>query len=821
MLSGIRHELQLALRGLARRPGFSASSIATLALGIGASTAIFSVAYGISLRPLPYASPDRLIRIYEANPANGELEHDVAIGTFHAWREGAASIESAALFLRTGPRFLAGDVDSPAVTMVSVSPAFFEVLGVRPLLGEGFRAERTYTRFTAGDEAIISFAAWHRFFGGARDVIGRSLEFEGVGDNDVFRVVGVMPEGFAFGAPADLWRPTRLVELPIGSTLRLWRYDGVVARLRPEATLDRALAELKAISATLARDYPKSNAGWTASAESLHASVIGEFGRATWMLLASVAVVLLVTCLNVGGLLTARAIARQRETAVRVALGAGPWRLLRLWICEAAVLAVLGGAIGLLLAWAGVVALRASAPPGIPRVDAVRIDTAALIVTVISTLLSVLAFAAAPFRVAWRDVAGSLRSGPGQAAPARVSRAAIAMAQCAGATTLVVLALLLARSFQQLMAVDLGWTPDRVLSMTINPRIPRELRRPWYRYVQWSDELTAQLAATPGIAGAAITTQVPLSPTYAATLARGRGKSSAEVTRWPGVQHSVSDGYFQIMGMRIVAGRTFNADDRLTEAQLIADQPAEFGVAVVTDSTARALWPGQPALGQALWLPDIDRVAWREVVGVVQDIQFRAVGETPALHVFVPWTQFPSGRPRLLVKGTGSGSALAPVVQSAAQQVSPGTRIDQIASLETLLTRATAQPRFTSAVVAAFGALALLLAGVGLYGTLSFMVGARLREIGIRMALGASRERVVTAVLGRGLLSAITGGVIGTGAAVVLARVFKALLFNVTSLDPVSLTGAAVALLLVAGIAAAGPAAAAARTDPARALRAE
>ena len=349
MWSGIRHELRLALRGLARRPGFSASSIATLALGIGASTAIFSVAYGISLRPLPYAAPDRLIRIYEANPANGELEHDVAIGTFHAWREGAASIESAALFQRTSPRFLARDIDAPAVTVLSVSPAFFEVLGVRPLLGDGFRAEASYTRFTA-DEAVISFAAWHRFFGGARDVIGKSLEFEGAGDNDVVRVVGVMPEGFLFGAPVDLWRPTRLVELPIGSALRLWRYDGVVARLRPEATLDRALAELRAISATLARDYPKSNAGWTASVESLRASVVGEFGRATWMLLASGAVVLLVTCLNVGGLLTARAISRQRETAVRIALGAGSWRLLRLWICEAAVLAVLGGAVGLLLA---------------------------------------------------------------------------------------------------------------------------------------------------------------------------------------------------------------------------------------------------------------------------------------------------------------------------------------------------------------------------------------------------------------------------------------------------------------------------------------
>jgi putative ABC transport system permease protein len=328
MLRGVRHELWLTLRGLARQPGFTAASIATLALGIGASTAIFSVAYGVSMRPLPYGHPDRLVRLYEANPANGQLEQDVSIGTFHAWREGAASIEAAALFGKSNVRFLSGR-DSTPVTLASVSPGFFGVLGVRPIIGDDFKPESSYTRFTAADEGIISYAAWQRLLGGRPDVIGQSLVFEGVGDPDVYRIVGVMPEGFSFGPPVDMWRPSLLVELPIGARIRLWRYDGMIARLRPGASIDQARAELAAISDTLARDYPKSNGGWTVTARSLHDSVVGDFGRATWMLLASVGVVLIVTCLNVGGLLTARAVARRRETAVRVALGAGTLRLLR------------------------------------------------------------------------------------------------------------------------------------------------------------------------------------------------------------------------------------------------------------------------------------------------------------------------------------------------------------------------------------------------------------------------------------------------------------------------------------------------------------
>jgi hypothetical protein len=286
------------------------------------------------------------------------------------------------------------------------------------------------------------------------------------------------------------------------------------------------------------------------------------------------------------------------------------------------------------------------------------------------------------------------------------------------------------------------------------------------------------------------------------------------------VLHNVTDGYFRLMGIRLISGRTFGATDRFTEAQLTgASARPNPGVVVVTEQTARTLWPDRAALGEALWLPDFESGNWAEVVGVVEDIQFHAVGEAPALHVFVPWTRSPTGRPRLLVKGSGDAAAIAPLVRTIARRVEPGTQMDQIVSLDALVSRATAQPRLTSAVVAAFGFLALVLAAVGIYGTQSYLVRARTREIGIRLALGAPPRSIVSRIVGRGLLPVIAGGAAGLALAAALARMFSALLFEVEPLDAGALTGGALILLLVAFAAALGPARRASRIDPVSTLR--
>ncbi len=823
---GFLQDIRLAARSLRRRPGFAAAAIVTLALGLGASSAIFSVAYGVALRPLPYPHASRLVRIYEANPAANKLRENASIGTFDAWRSEVPSIESAALYTDGGVRYLARP-DGPSAMLSSVSPSFFDVLGVRPMIGPGFKPEGEYTRFTADDEAMISHAAWQRLLGGRPDVIGATLEFTGAGDNDIYRIVGVMPPDFAFGTPVDVWRPTKLVERPIGRLLRNWRYDKVVARLRDGSTLAQARAELEATSARLAQEFPTSNAGWTVTVETLHDSIIGNFGRAAWFLLAAVAVVLITACVNVGGLLVARAVARERETAIRVALGAGSWRLLRLWFAEAALLAVAGAGLGLLVADLGIDALRAAAPPGIPRLDAIALDWSSLLWALLATLLAIAVFTIAPLRGAPQDqVVDGLRSGAAGSgdAPSRQStRTALTLAQCAGAAALVVLSVMLTRSFVKLNSVDLGWEADGVLSMKVDPPMPRELRRPWFRYIEWSDRLIARLEATPGVRRAAITTQVPFSSqTFPATVARGRGRAANDPARWPGMKHNVTNGYFDLMGMRLLSGRTFTDADRFPESVVnfgrSGDQNAG-GVAVVTEPVARALWPGQRAVGQLLWLPDIDNVAWREVVGVVEDVQFQSVGEEPAMHVFVPWTQESTGNPRLLVRTAGDPAATAAAVKDVLQQVEPGTRVDAVAPLDMLHKRATAQPRFTSRLVLAFGALTLALAAVGIYGTMSFLVTSRLREIGIRLALGAPRGGIMSHVLSRGLVPALIGGAIGLGIALALARLFRSLLFGIEPLDPLSFLGGAVILAIVALGAALGPARRASQVDPVTALR--
>jgi putative ABC transport system permease protein len=815
-------DLSYAVRTFLRRPGFALAVVVTVALGIGASTAIFSVVYGVSLRPLPYLQPDRLVRIYEANPASGELKQDVSDGAFHAWREGAPSIEAAALYSKRGTRFLAGSREQPATTM-SVSPAFFDVLGVHPLLGSGFKPEREYTRSTADDDAILSFAAWQRLLGGRPDVIGQRLEFSGAGDNDVYQIVGVMPEGFAFGEPVDLWRPTNIIELPIARVVRNWRYDRVIARLGPGATIEGLRSELEVVSGRLAREFPESSGGWTVTVESLHDSVIGNFGRGSWLLLAAVAVVLLVTCVNVGSLLVARAVARERETATRAALGAGAWRLLRLRLAEAAVLGVTGGAFGVLLAWYGVATLKAAAPPGIPRLDAIAIDERTLIVAAFCTAVALASFTAASLFVGRRrELIDRLRATSvhgGESRTHRSTRRVLIAVQSAGAVALIVLAAMLTRSFLNLIAFDLGWDARGVLSLRVLPPIPPQLRLPWYRYVEWSDFLVARLEATPGIDRAAITTQIPLAPDpFPSTLAKGRGRVAPDEGRWSGIVHNVTDGYFETMGVRVLDGRTFGRVDRFNEAQVTSVQRAEHGTVIVSRTTARLLWPDRPALGQALWLPDIDNVSWREVVGVVEDIQFHGVGEPPALHVFVPWTQRTTGSPRLVVKGDGD---LAAVVRRVVEEVEPGTHLDQIEPLTALVARATAQHRFVSRTVALFGTLSLLLAAVGIYGTLSYLVGAQTREIGVRLALGAPRMTVLSTMALSAVAPAAAGIVAGLPVAWMLARMAPALLFDVGPFDLWSSMSGAAILLLAVCVAALAPARRATGVDPLVALRSE
>jgi putative ABC transport system permease protein len=822
-LDGAVQDLRFSVRGFLRAPRFFVAAIAILAFGTGASTAIFSIVYGMAIRPLPYSRPDRLVRIYESNPANGQLKLDVSIGTFHEWRQSVSSIESIALVSIIRNRFLDGAEQVPVATM-RVSPSFFDVLGIPVLLGRNFKAESEYAG-GGTDEVVISYGAWQRLFGGRPDVVERVLVLSGAGDADSFRIVGVMPKGFYFDQEVDVWFPL-IVRPPIAQVVRNWRYDRVIARLRHGATIDETRTQLESIAARLAQEYPASNRGWTATLELLHDSIIGNFKNATFLLLASVAIVLFLTSLSVGGLVIARAIARQRETAVRIALGAGLARLVRLYIADALLINTVGISLGVLAASVCLQALKAIAPEEIPRLDVVEINGTALTVAALAGIIGTTICTLAPLgRAQSRDLDSWLHAsfGSGENEVRGTTRAALITAQCACAAMLIALALMLTRSLVNMNAVDLGWNPAGVLSMSLSPPMPRQLRNPAYLYVEWSDRLIEQLEEIPGVERAAVATQDPFSPeTVPAVLARGRRTGMDDGDRWPVIEHIVTDGYFELMNISVIRGRTFARNDRFSESQLVS--PLRSGIngsVVISQSVAHALWPGRPAVGETLWLPSGDTVESRQVVGIVEDLQYRSVGEVRDMHVFVPWTQRISGRPRLFVKATSEQAALIGAVNGAVHAVQPGTQIDQVTWLRARVARSTAERRFTSVLFVAFAILAVILASSGLSGMLSYLVSVRRREIGIRLALGASRVRIVAQVFAHGVAHVLLGTLIGIGGAVVLARMSRSLLFGIEPLDVFSYLLAIVLLIVVSTLATLGPAHRAARLDPSSALRSE
>jgi putative ABC transport system permease protein len=815
-------ELIVGVRTLARQPAFSLAAIATFALGIGAATAIFSVVYGVTFRPLPYPDPDRLIRIYEASHAAGDAKHPVSEATFHEWRTNLSTVASVALITDARTRFLDGDSPRP-LSVAGVSPSFFEVLAVAPLYGRVFQDESAYRNIRdSTNELVLSYEAWQRLFGGDPAVIGQRVRFATRAESSV--VVGIMPYGFAFERAVDAWAPS-VMRLPIGRIVRSWRYDRVVARLHPNRSLDDVRAELEVVSARLARDFPVSNAGWSATVETLQDAIVGRFGRASWLFLAAVGGVLLVACANVAGLLTARALDRRRETSIRLALGAGRGRVMQMWLSEALVLASLGAGCGVAMAWALIQLLRAAAPPGIPRLEDIAVDGWSLAFALAAMVMAAVVCAVGPAystrdRALGRDVLSGGRTGTDRPQRRRLSAGLVTL-QTGAAVALVLVSIVFARSFAQLIQVDLGWRPDRVLSLHVAPRPPAADRRPWFWYVQWADRLTARLEATPGIARAAVTTVIPFSPEIIpADVASGREVRGDE-TRWPIELHAVTDGYFDTMGLTLRRGRLFGATDRFDEPTLNYRTKASHGVAIVTESVARSLWPGQDPIGQSIRVPTIDNAPFREVIGVVGDVQFASVGGRPPLTVFLPWAQMPSGVPRLVVRATTDAAAIANSVSAAVHAEQLATGIDRVLVLASLVDRALAPARLTTQLIAALGVLAILLASVGVYGSLSTLVRARAREIAVRIAVGASPVQTLRRVLLWGLSPVMAGTVMGVAVAPLVISSAQSLLYGIDRVGFVSVVASGTVILVMTTVACLAPAIRAVRTDPIRVLRAD
>jgi putative ABC transport system permease protein len=809
LVSDLWQDLRYGLRMLAKNPGFTIVAVIALALGIGTNSAIFSVVNTVLLRPLPYKNPERLAMVWEENSKQGFPHDTPSPANFADWRDQNHVFESMAAIADISFN-LTGAGDPERIDGQRVSASLFSLLGVEPQLGRAFRAEEN--RPGANHVVIIGHGLWQRRFGADPGIIGKPINLNG----ESFTVVGVMPRTFQFPARTDqLWVPIAFDAKEGGS--RGNHYLGVIARMKLGVTLQQAQAEMTTIATRLQQQYPETNTSIGAVVTPLHEHVVGDIKSALLVLLGAVSFVLLIACANVANLLLARAAVRQREIALRLALGAGRARLIRQFLTESVLLAAFGGGIGLLLAVVGLSVLKRFIPPNISQAEAITIDAKVLIFTVLVSLMTGLIFGLAPATQAANfNLNDTLKeSDRDSAAGSRGNRirGLLVISEVAVSFILLIGAGLLINSFLHLRNVDPGFRAEKVLTMKIVlPELrysDKEKRGVFYR------ELIRRVEILPGAVSAAVATNLPLTETGNSVGVSIEGRADPAPDRVPIViTRIISPRYFETMGIPLLKGRAFTEEDK-TETE----SPS---VVVISETTARSFWPGEDALGKHIKVgsPSNNENKWLTVIGVMKDVrQFELVVE-PKPQMYLPFTQANFFEPRALVVKTNlEPLSLAATVRKTVWEIDKDQPVSDITSMESIVSESVARQRFSMLLLGIFATLALVLAAVGIYGVMSYSVAQRTREIGIRMALGAQRNDVLKLTIGQGLRLVITGVVIGLAAAFALTRVMSSLLFGISATDPMTFVTISVVLVSVAVLASYIPALRATRVDPMLALR--
>jgi predicted permease len=807
MMDRLLQEARHAARRLRRARAFTATAVGTLAVVIGANTAIFSVVSAVLLRPLPYRDPDRLLRIWEANPSMDLPFFSASRLNFDDWRAQARSFAAMEAF-RRGRANVSGDGEPETVETLAVTSGFFGLLGVAPATGRPFADGED--RPEATRVVVVGDAFARRRFGDAPRALGQSLRLDG----QVHQVVGVLAPGFQFGrfGIVDVFLPlTPQAEDPN----RRHHVLGVIGRLAAGTTRAAATAELETIAGRLAGQFPDSNRGWTVRVATFEEWIVDEeVRRALLVLLGAVGFVLLIACANLASLQLARSVARHREMAVRTALGAGRGRLLLALLSESLMVSAAGGLFGLALAVWGVDALRAALPPAVTRANAIGLDRNVLLFNLGASVFTGLLFGIVPALVASRQTGESLRDDPRTVTggAGRVFRRALVGVEVALSIVLLVGAGLLVRTLLHLQHVPLGFQPAGVLSAQLNPSPSRypdaDRRRALY------DEVLGRARALPGVTAAALTNIVPFGggnsgiDVTAADAPSALAEGDALAVDW----RAVSAGYFEAMRVPLLAGRTFAPADTAR-----ADGPC---VVLASERLARSLWPDRDAVGRRLKTGGAGS-GWCTVLGVVGNVKNLELGVEPRPALYLAAAQFPQATMSLLVRSDLPRAALLASLRRELAAADPELPLSEVRSLAEVLEGPAAQPRFNAALLGGLAGCALLLAAVGLYGLLSYWVAERTRELGVRMAVGAQAADVLALVMGQGMRVALGGVAAGAVLAWGASRLLRGLLFGVGGGDPATyaLVGAVVAA--IAALACYVPARRASRLDPLVALRRE
>jgi putative ABC transport system permease protein len=807
-VKSLLQDLRYALRVLRKSPGFTAVALLTLALGIGANVAIFSVVRGVLLRPLPYHEPERLVAVFTSNPERPGERGPFSpqdLDDFRSQQQTYSSVGAYWYSEASSGKTLAGHGEPRHLESAFADSSFFTTLGVAPALGRAFAAAEDVHGNDA--VAILSDGLWRRLFQADPGVVGQTVTLDG----SPFVVVGVMPPAFAFPArQVDLWLPLAQITDDQIPHMRQLRWIDVVARLKPGVSAAQAQSASTLIMARLAQRYPDTNSGAGAAAVfGLRRTIVGDVRPLLLLLLAAVALVLLMACANLANLLLARGAARQREFAIRSALGAPRWRLAVQSLTESLVLGTAGGAASFLFASWITTALVALGAGSIPRPDEIRIDGAVVLFGAVLSLLTGVLVGAVPALKLQRVRLWEPLKGAGSSTADVVrqrGRDALVVAEVALACLLLAGTSLTLKSLWNLLSVAPGFDASHVLAV--------QLPIPLYKYSsaekqsEYRSELLRRVAALPRVVAVGGSKTLPLyggGEPYGFKITTRSG-ATLEVTPSAGT-YIVTQGYFEALSIPVVAGRAFDE----------ADLAGRRKVAVISRRLAATYWPDQDAVGQQL---DFGR-GKLEVIGVVGDVRNQGLSQASGTALYVPSSLFPRSKLDLFVRTRGEPLERASAVRRAIQELEPDQAIASMAPLQRAVSATLAQPRFFSLVLSAFGAVALLLSAIGVFGVLSYSVRQRTREIGIRMALGATRRDVLLLVLRQALVLLSIGAAVGVAGALGSGRLLAGVLYGVGPADPLALSAAVIVLGAVALAAAMLPARRATRVDPVVALRYE